>query len=166
MSLITISIRLWNTTSNGDSTTFLDSVFQCPTTLSVKKFFLTSKLNLFWHNLRPFLITCHLRTENSTLLNATAFQVIVEIGKVSFEPLLLQIIQPQFPQFILITLAFWSLHQLCCSLWTPEQLNILVVRGPKLSTIFEVHSHQLHLQRENHLPSHSGWWKLLLSCTG
>ncbi|XP_072708486.1 COP9 signalosome complex subunit 5 isoform X2 [Ciconia boyciana] len=38
----------------GDSTTFLGSLFQCLTTLPVKKFFLISNLNLPWHNLRPF----------------------------------------------------------------------------------------------------------------
>ncbi|KAM7124178.1 COP9 signalosome complex subunit 5 isoform 2-T2 [Ciconia maguari] len=39
---------------DGDSTTFLGSLFQCLTTLPVKKFFLISNLNLPWHNLRPF----------------------------------------------------------------------------------------------------------------
>ena len=39
---------------DGDSTTSLGSLFQCLTTLSVKKFFLISNLNLPWCNLRPF----------------------------------------------------------------------------------------------------------------
>jgi len=42
------------TSRDGDSTTSLGSLFQCFTTLSVKKFFLISNLNLPWHNLRPF----------------------------------------------------------------------------------------------------------------
>ncbi|KAK4810608.1 hypothetical protein QYF61_007345 [Mycteria americana] len=41
-------------TRDGDSTTSLGSLFQCLTTLSVKKFSLISNLNLPWHNLRLF----------------------------------------------------------------------------------------------------------------
>ena len=44
------------TSRDGDSTTFLGSLFRCSTTLLVKKFFLISDLNLPWHNLRPFLL--------------------------------------------------------------------------------------------------------------
>ena len=43
-----------NTSRHGDSTTSLGSLFQYFTTRSVKEFFLTSNLNLPWHNLRPF----------------------------------------------------------------------------------------------------------------
>uniref|UniRef100_A0A8V0XGV5 EH domain-containing protein n=1 Tax=Gallus gallus TaxID=9031 RepID=A0A8V0XGV5_CHICK len=43
-----------HTSRDGDSTTSLGSLFQCLTTLSVKKFFLIFKLNLPWCNLRPF----------------------------------------------------------------------------------------------------------------
>ena len=42
-----------STSRNGDSTTSLGSLCQCTTTLR-EKFFLTSKLNLPCHNLRPF----------------------------------------------------------------------------------------------------------------
>ncbi|KAK4824615.1 LOW QUALITY PROTEIN: hypothetical protein QYF61_016921 [Mycteria americana] len=38
----------------GDLTTSLGSLFQCLTTLSVKKLFLISNLSLPWHNLRTF----------------------------------------------------------------------------------------------------------------
>ena len=54
MSLSTTSKHLLNTSRDGDSTTSLGSLFQCLTTLSVKKCFLTSNLNLPWRNLRPF----------------------------------------------------------------------------------------------------------------
>ncbi|KAJ7423993.1 S phase cyclin A-associated protein in the endoplasmic reticulum [Willisornis vidua] len=37
----------------------LGSLFQCLTTLSVKKFFSVSSGSLLWHNLRPFLLSCH-----------------------------------------------------------------------------------------------------------
>jgi len=54
MSLSTTSKRFLNTSRDGDSTTSLGSLFQCLTTLSVKKCFLISRLNLPCHNLRPF----------------------------------------------------------------------------------------------------------------
>ncbi|KAK4827362.1 hypothetical protein QYF61_017287 [Mycteria americana] len=48
--------------------------------------------------------------------------------------------QPQFPQPILIRLVLQTLHQLRCpSLDTLQPLNVsLVVRGPKLNTVFEL----------------------------
>ncbi|KAK4827144.1 hypothetical protein QYF61_014738 [Mycteria americana] len=47
--------------------------------------------------------------------------------------------QPQFPQPLLIRLVLQTLHQLRCpSLDTLQHLNVsLVVRGPKLNTVFE-----------------------------
>ena len=47
MSLNTTS-KGFLTTSRDDSTTTLGSLFQCLTTLSVKKFFLISNLNILW----------------------------------------------------------------------------------------------------------------------
>jgi len=44
------------TSRNGDSTTSLGSLFQCLTTLSVKKFSLISNLTLPWCNFRPLLL--------------------------------------------------------------------------------------------------------------
>ncbi|KAK4826553.1 hypothetical protein QYF61_010073 [Mycteria americana] len=48
--------------------------------------------------------------------------------------------QPQFPQPLPISLVLQTLHQLRCpSLDTLQPLNVsLVVRGPKLNTVFEV----------------------------
>ena len=48
MSLSTTSKWFLNTPRDGDSTTTLGSPFQCLTTLSIKKFFLISSLNLPW----------------------------------------------------------------------------------------------------------------------
>ena len=45
---------LLNTARDSDSTTSLGRPFQCLTTLSEKKFFLISNLNLLWYNLWPF----------------------------------------------------------------------------------------------------------------
>jgi len=54
MSLSTASKWFLNTSRDGDSTTSLGSLFQCLTTLPVKKFFLISKLNLPRCNLGRF----------------------------------------------------------------------------------------------------------------
>ncbi|XP_068267934.1 protein EOLA1-like [Nyctibius grandis] len=48
--------------ADGDSTTSLGSLFQCLTTLSRKKFFLISNLNLPLHNLRPLPLVLSLVT--------------------------------------------------------------------------------------------------------
>ncbi|KAK4810503.1 hypothetical protein QYF61_004283 [Mycteria americana] len=118
--------------TDGDSTTSLGSLFQCLTTLSVKKFFLISNLNLPWHNLRPFplilsLVTWEKRPTPTSL-------------------------QPPF------RLLLQTLHQLCCpSLDMLQHLNVsLVVRGPKLNTVFEVRPHQCRVQGHDHFPSPAG----------
>ncbi|KAK4819628.1 hypothetical protein QYF61_008848 [Mycteria americana] len=129
MSLSTSSKRLLNTSRDGDSTTSLGSLFQCLITLSVKKNFLISSLNLPWCNLRPFPLVLSL--------------VVVESNKVSPQPPFLQTKQPQLPQPLPISLVLQTLPQLRCpSLDTLQPLNVsLVVRGPKLNTVFEGHDH-------------------------
>ena len=52
----------FNTSSKGDSTTSLSSLFQCLTTLSGKKFFLISNPKLPWRNLRPLPLVPSLAT--------------------------------------------------------------------------------------------------------
>jgi len=64
MSRSTTSKWFLNTSRDGDSTTSLGSLFQCLTTLSVKKFFLISNLNLPWHSLRPYV---HVSYEERTV---------------------------------------------------------------------------------------------------
>ncbi|KAK4815602.1 hypothetical protein QYF61_004817 [Mycteria americana] len=66
--------------------------------------------------------------------------------------------QPQFPQPLLIRLLLQTLHQLHCpSLDTLQHLNVsLVVRGPKLNTVFEVRPHQCQVQGHDHFPSPAG----------
>ena len=54
MSLGATYTQLLNNSRNGDSTTPLGSLFQYLTTLTDKKLFLVSNLNLPWCNLRPF----------------------------------------------------------------------------------------------------------------
>ena len=104
MSLSTTSTCLLNTSRDGDSTTSLGSLSNDLTTLSVKKFFLISNLNLPWCNLRPFPLVLLLVTWENRLRHppaTTSFQVVVESNKVSPEPPFLQAKQPQFPQPLL-----------------------------------------------------------------
>ncbi|KAK4828042.1 hypothetical protein QYF61_023080, partial [Mycteria americana] len=88
-------------------------------------------------------ITCYLVEETDPHLSTTSFQVVVESNKVSPQPPFLQAKQPQFPQPLLIRLVLQTLHHLRCpSLDTLQHLNVsLVVRGPKLNTVFEGHDH-------------------------
>ncbi|KAK4816317.1 hypothetical protein QYF61_015001 [Mycteria americana] len=66
--------------------------------------------------------------------------------------------QPQLPQPLLIRLVLQTLHQLRCpSLDTLQHLNVpLGVRGPKLTTVFEMRPHQCKVQGHNHCPSPAG----------
>ena len=54
MSLSTTSTLSLITSRHSDSPTSLDCPFHYLTTLSEKKFFLISNLNLSWCNLKPF----------------------------------------------------------------------------------------------------------------
>ncbi|KAK4814248.1 hypothetical protein QYF61_012744, partial [Mycteria americana] len=103
-------------------------------------------------------ITCYLGEETNPHLSTTSFQVVVESDKVSPQPPFLQAKQPQFPQPLLIRLLLQTLHQLHCpSLDSIQHLNVsLVVRGPKLNTVFEVWPHQCRVQGHDHFPSPAG----------
>ncbi|KAK4827433.1 hypothetical protein QYF61_017990, partial [Mycteria americana] len=98
-------------------------------------------------------ITCYLGEDTNPHLSTTSFQVVVESNKVSPQPPFLQAKQPQFPQPLLRRLLLQTLHQLRCpSLDTLQHLNVsLVVRGPKLNTVF-----QCQVQGHDHFPSPAG----------
>ncbi|KAK4815348.1 hypothetical protein QYF61_000180 [Mycteria americana] len=103
-------------------------------------------------------ITCYLGEQIDPHLATTSFQVVVESNKVSPQPPFLQAEQPQFPQPLFIRLVLQTLHQLRCpSLDTLQHLNVsLVVRGPKLNTVFQVRPHQCQVQGHDHFPSPAG----------
>ncbi|KAK4828029.1 LOW QUALITY PROTEIN: hypothetical protein QYF61_022806 [Mycteria americana] len=85
-------------------------------------------------------ITCYLGEETDPHLSTPSFQVAGESNKVSPQPPFLQAKQSQLPQLLLIRLILHQLH--CPSLDTLQHLNVsLVVRGPKLNTVFEGHDH-------------------------
>ncbi|KAM9656645.1 uncharacterized protein ACIBXB_008917 isoform 1-T1 [Morphnus guianensis] len=151
-----LSMRFLNTSRDGESTTSLGSLFQCLTTLSVKKFFLkiqSKPLFLQLEAISSCPISRHLTEETSNHLTTTSFQVVVESDKVSPQPPFLQTKQPQFPQPLLIRLVLQAPHQLGGpSLDTLQQLKVFpVVRGPKLNTVLEVQPHQCQIQGNNHL---------------
>ncbi|KAK4816653.1 hypothetical protein QYF61_019630 [Mycteria americana] len=88
-------------------------------------------------------ITCYLGEDTDPHLSTASFQVVGESDEVSPQPPFLQPKQRHFPQPLLIRLLLQTLHQLRCpSLDTLQHLNVsLVVRGPKLNTVFEGHDH-------------------------
>ncbi|KAK4823178.1 hypothetical protein QYF61_027082 [Mycteria americana] len=87
-------------------------------------------------------MACYLGEETNMHLATTSFQAK----------------QPQFPQPLLTRLVLQTLCQLHCpSLDTLQHLNVsLVVRGPKLNTVFKVRPHQCQAQGDNHFPSPAG----------
>ncbi|KAK4825284.1 LOW QUALITY PROTEIN: hypothetical protein QYF61_026129 [Mycteria americana] len=101
-------------------------------------------------------IVCYLGEETDPHLSTTSFQVAVESNKVSPQPPFLQAKQPQFPQLLLIGLTFHQLH--CSSLDTLQNLNVfLVVKGPKLNTLFEVRPHQCQHLIQTSFKYLQGW---------
>ncbi|KAF1399548.1 Membrane-associated guanylate kinase, WW and PDZ domain-containing protein 2, partial [Spheniscus mendiculus] len=101
---------------------------------------------------------CYLGEETDPHLATTSFQGVVERDKVFPQPPLLQTKQPQFPQLLLIRLVLQTPHQpRCSSLDTLQHLNVLlVVRGPKLNTVFEVRPQQCRVQGHDHFPTPAG----------
>jgi len=67
MSLNATSTWLPNISRDSYSTSSLGSLFQCLITVSEKKFFLISNLNLFWCNLGPFPLVLLLLSERGGL---------------------------------------------------------------------------------------------------
>ena len=66
-------------------------------------------------------ITSYMREEADPQPTTTSIQVVIESGKVSPEPPLLQTKQPQFPQLLLIRLALQIPYQFhCLFLDTPQ----------------------------------------------
>jgi len=103
-------------------------------------------------------VASYLGEETSTCLTTASFQIVVESGKVSPQPSLLQTKQPQFLQSLLLRLVLQTPHQPhCSSLDTLQLPNVFLVgRGPKLNTVFKVSPHQCQVQGHDHLPIPAG----------
>lgn len=75
----------------------------------------------------PHILSLVIWEESDSLLVATSLQEVVKSAEHSSEPPLLQIEQSQFPQ-PLLSLAFWSFHQLhCLSLLKKTHLSLFCV---------------------------------------
>ena len=141
MSLSTTSKCCLNTSRVSDSTTSLDSPFQCLTTLEEVFLSVQPKSPLAQLETIPSSpITSYLGVEGDPHLTTTSFQAVVESNKVFPEPPLLQTEKSHLPQTLLIRLVLQTPHQL--HLPSLGILRGLVVRGPKLNTVLEVHPHQ------------------------
>ncbi|XP_051625283.1 uncharacterized protein LOC127461479 [Manacus candei] len=107
-----------NTSRDGESTPSLGSPFQWLSTLSAKKFFLISNLNLPWHSCRPSpLVLLMVAWEKRPIPPPAppSCQGVAESEEVSPEPPLLQAEPPQLPQPLLTALVLQSLPQPRCS---------------------------------------------------
>jgi len=135
---LSVSTYFLNMSRDGDSTTSLGSAFQHLTTVSQKKFFLTSNLNLLW------CISTYAGEEVNPHLATTSLQAVLESNMVSHEPPLLHTKQSQFPWLLPIRPVLQTHHQLHCpSLDMFQALVVfLVVGGPKINTVVKLQPHQ------------------------
>lgn len=88
-------------------------------------------------------IACYLGEETDHHVATAFFPAVVESEKVFLEPPFLQAKHSQLPQLLLIRLMLKTLAQLRCPpLDLLQHLSVLlVVRGPKLDTGFEMLPH-------------------------
>jgi len=91
-----------NASRDEVSTTYLGNLFQYLTTLWVKKFFLTSKLNLPSFSLEPFPLVQSLLDGVKSWSPSCSLQVLEACNEVCPEPSLLQAKKAQIPQPFLI----------------------------------------------------------------
>jgi len=110
-----------NTSREGASTAPLGNLFQCLTTLIVKKFFLISNLNLPSFSLKPLplaLLSLHAHVKSHAPAFCRPLQVQESHYKVTPEPSLLQAEQPQLSQPFLIQECSSPLIIFVALLWT------------------------------------------------
>lgn len=151
MPLSGTSTNLFNTSSNGDSTTSLSSLFQFLTTLSMKKFFLISSLNISWCNLKEFsyvlsFFTLSEKTPSSLhLISGSCIKWCSLPWAFSFphQTIPLPSAAPHMSCFLVLSPVSLLLSE---NIWATQYL---VVKGPKLNTIFKQWAHQCHVHGFN-----------------
>ncbi|KAK4825953.1 LOW QUALITY PROTEIN: hypothetical protein QYF61_003471 [Mycteria americana] len=123
---------------------------------------LSMSLMKILNNIEPLTTTLWMRPSSQFLIHRTVHSSNPYLSNLERRMLITEsqnhAKQPQLPQPLLIRLVLQTLHQLRCpSLDTLQHLNVsLVVRGPKLNTVFEVQPHQCQVQGDNHFPSPAG----------
>ena len=138
----------------------MGSLFQCFTTLLMKKLFLLSNLNFPWGSLRlcPLALSLVSREKRPTPTWLNLLLGSCRSDKITPGPPFLQTEQPQLPQPVLIGLVLQTLPQPRCPcldmLQHPRVL--LIVRGPELNTGFKVCPHQCQEQGNNQCPGPAG----------
>lgn len=155
MSLSATPTRLFNTSRDGASTASLGSLFQhqpfpdkiLPDSKSKTPLAQPEAVALCT-------VSCHQRKQIHSLL-ATFFQVLVDSNKISPH-------SASFSQHyttrslshssqVLFSSSFTSFVVVLCIELFSEQLNVLlVVRGPKPNTVFDVWPHQIRVQGDKH----------------
>jgi len=140
-----------NTAREGAARAALGSLFQCLTTLTVKDFFLISKLNLPSFSLKPSPLVLSLQAFVVPLqLSCRPLRVLEGCNKVSPEPSLLQAEQPQLSQPFLIAEVFQASNHLCGPPLAPlQQVRVFpVLRAPELDAGLQVGSQMKTVTRD------------------
>lgn len=136
MSLSAMSTCLLNISRHGDSTystASLGNLVQGLMTLSVKRFFPISSLNLPSYNLRPFPLVLLLVEEVDPPPGYSLLSGICRKREVSPEPSFLQAKHSWLPQMLLTGLMLHTLHKLCCPVSTARCHSKLPAPWPSLA---------------------------------
>jgi len=140
------SNQAWNISRDGASTTYLDNLFQCFTTLHVKIFFLLSSLNLHSLSLKLCSLSYHSKPCWKYLTHILYRPLLVLAGcsKISAQPSVPQAEQPQLFQPSLTGEVLQPLDHLCGPLLASlQQLHVLLVLGAsELDAGLQLGSHQ------------------------
>ncbi|KAK4815434.1 hypothetical protein QYF61_002649, partial [Mycteria americana] len=151
-----------NTSRGGASTTSLDDLLQCFTTLIVKHFFLLSNLNLSSFSSKPLPLVLSLEAlvkSLSPVFLISPLYVLKGCSKISPEPSLLQAEQPQLSQPFFIGQVFQpSDHFHGPPLDPLEQVHILLVLGtPERDTVLQTKDEGINLEKSSMKKTVTGW---------
>ncbi|KAK4827563.1 hypothetical protein QYF61_019187 [Mycteria americana] len=139
----------WNTSRGGASTTSLDDLFQCLTTLIVKNLILISNLNLPTFSLKPLPLVL----SPHALAPFTCWKAARRSPRS-----LLQAEQPQLSQPVFVGEVLQpSGHLHGPPLDLLQQLHVLLMlRPPELHAVLQMGSHKSGVEGQNHLPQPAG----------
>jgi len=126
MLLRALSKCLLNTERVGASTASLGSLFQCLSTLLVRKCFLRPSLNLPWRSFEPFPCVLSLDTREKTSAHPSPLPLLRQLQRAMTLPISFLFSKLEKPR-VLTGHYFQPFHQLCClHLGTFKDLNLLL----------------------------------------